>query len=88
MGAHSQAEPRGAWVSGEGRIINESSARQILHQDFTRSLAAAAGTGGRMITRQDARKFTLFVKKRRHAALANVECSCYAPVGEAGHLTL
>lgn len=60
---HIREEPRSAWASGVGRIINESSARQILHQDFTRSLALEAETGDRMITWQDARNLLCLKRK-------------------------
>lgn len=45
------------------RIINGSPARQILHQDFARSLAVEAGTGDGMITWQDARNL-LYLKRK------------------------
>lgn len=60
---HIREEPRSARASGVGRIINESSARQILHQDFTRSLAVEAETGDRMITWQDARNLLCLKRK-------------------------
>lgn len=81
---HIHEEPRSAWASGVGRIINESSARQILHQDFTRSLAVEAENGRRDDYMARCEKLTLFKKKRHDAALAHVHAAVLYQWGKSG----